>query len=81
VFDGVLQEFYTLRGYYDTEHAKCWYRYTRKAAMWIDSTNRRHNPQLWSYRFHDLLGLPWADFSNPLLIDLEMAKRLWREKH
>jgi hypothetical protein len=78
VFDGVLQEFYDAQGYMAVNHAKRWYLYTRDAAMWIDRMNRKHHPELWSYGFHHLLGLGWADFANPELIDLANAKAYWK---
>jgi hypothetical protein len=75
VFDGVMQEFYSKQGYYQSELAEPWYRFTRKATMWIDRMNRRQEE--WSYRWDCVLGLPRANFANPELIDLEAAKRYW----
>jgi hypothetical protein len=79
VFDGVLQEFYSKAGYYESESVRPWYRFTRKATMWIDRMSKRQ--ESWSYRWDVMLGLPWADYANPELIDLETAKRYWYQRH
>jgi hypothetical protein len=82
VFDGVLQEFYAKAGYYESEHARPWYRFTRPATMWIDQMGRGWNTlkDHWTYRWDGLLGLPWADYSNPALIDLDAARRYWHQE-
>src|ERR1019366_9751139 len=35
VFDGVLQRFYDLGKYYESEYARPWYRFTRRAVVWV----------------------------------------------
>jgi hypothetical protein len=35
VFDGVLQRFYDLGRYYESEYAMPWYRFTRPAVVWL----------------------------------------------
>jgi hypothetical protein len=78
VFDGVQQEFYSKEGYYQSELGRPWYRFTRQATLWIDRLSKRHCNYL--YRWDWVLGLPWADFANPELIDLERAKWYWEKK-
>jgi hypothetical protein len=75
VFDGVLQEFYSKSGYYELALARPWYRFDRKATMWVDRLRSRQKGDLNTYRFDHLLRLPWADYSNPQTLDLDLAKR------
>lgn len=73
VFDGVMQQFYDKAGYYAAESATPWYRFTRPAVMFVNRKMMRDSSL--SYRWHCVLGLPWArDPTNPLLVDLERAK-------
>jgi hypothetical protein len=78
VFDGVMQEFYSRQGYYQSELARPWYRFTRQATLWIDRLSKRHAD--WSFRWDNVLGLPWADYDSPELIDLETAKGYWEKR-
>lgn len=78
VFDGVYQEFYRRDAYYQSEYARVWYRFTRPATLWLHRMCRRQGQ--WTWRWDLELGLPWADFDNPMLLDLEMAKRYWYGK-
>jgi hypothetical protein len=73
VFDGVMQQFYDRAGYYASEKAWAWYRFTRPAVMFM---KREMSKDLTiSYRWDGVLDLPWAsDPSNLLLVDLERAK-------
>jgi hypothetical protein len=74
VFDGVMQQFYSKQGYYAAESARPWYRFTRPAVMFLHRQMRK-NPSL-TYRWDHWLNLPWADDPlNPLLVDLERAKK------
>lgn len=71
VFDGVQQQFYTKKGFYTSEGARPWYRFTRPAviALWRRKQFRA------SFRWDCQLGLPWADdFDHPLTVTLEMVK-------
>ncbi len=78
VFDGVMQQFYSKAGYDESEKARPWYRFDRQATMWIDRAMKRQ--VAWTYRWDRLLGLPWADYDNPMLVDLETAKCLWHQR-
>jgi hypothetical protein len=77
VFDAVMQEFYSKTGYY--EHAWPWYRFTRKATMWLDRKQQRQ--ETWTYRWDCVLQLPWAKAGRGAAVDynLDTAKRLWKE--
>jgi hypothetical protein len=79
VFDGTLQEFYQRDAYYESEHTRPWYRFTRPAVLWLDRLSQRQEYD--TYRWDRLLRLPWADFTNPELITLESAKRYWQERN
>ena len=69
VFDPVLQEWYRKEGYYASEHAKPWYRFSRPAAMYL----ARHMYKLaeCTFRWDWWLDLPWG---NNTPISLEQAK-------
>ena len=54
VFDGVLQRFYDLGKYYESEYARPWYRFTRRAVVWVLA---QHLP---TWRWDRELGLPLA---------------------
>lgn len=71
VFDGVQQQFYAREGFYASEHARPWYRFTRPAlvALW----RRKHFRD--NFRWECQLDLPWAsDPKNPLTVTLEMVR-------
>jgi hypothetical protein len=73
VFDGVMQQFYDKAGYYASEAATAWYRFTRPAVMFVNRQMRKDSSL--TYRWDWELSLPWAkDPLNPLLVDLERAK-------
>jgi hypothetical protein len=54
VFDGVLQRFYDLAKYYESELARPWYKFTRTAVVWLSAQRPPH------WRWDAWLGLPWA---------------------
>lgn len=79
VFDGVMQEFYDKKGYYQSELARPWYRYTRDAVKYLRRLMRLKHGRFNHYCWHHILGLPWAKSAHdptiePLLIDGAMAK-------
>lgn len=77
VFDGVQQQFYTKEGFYASDHARPWYRFTRPAvvALWRRKQFRQN------FRWDHPLGLPWAaDPENPLTVTLEMVKDILGKK-
>jgi hypothetical protein len=76
VFDGTMQEFYAAEGY--NRQATPWYRYDRQATMYLDRLIRRYAN--YSYRWHSVLGQPWSDYINVPVMDLETAKRHWRDR-
>jgi hypothetical protein len=78
VFDGVQQEFYSKAGFYQSERARPWYRFTRQATLRIDRLSKRCASS--DYRWDAVLGLPWADYDNPELIDVDKAKAYWEKK-
>lgn len=69
VFDPVLQEWYWKEGYYASESANPWYRFSRPATMYL----ARHMEKLpeFTYRWDWWLCLPWGK-NTP--ISLEQAK-------
>jgi hypothetical protein len=73
VFDAVMQTFYDKAGYYQSEQVWAWYRFDRRATMWI--SRRQDRQEHWSYRWDRVLGLPLAKRDEPpMLVDLEAAK-------
>lgn len=74
VFDGSLQRFYDRAKYYQSEHARPWYRFTRSAVIWI------LEQRLPSWRWDFCLRLPWAksatdSTADALIIDRKDAQR------
>jgi hypothetical protein len=68
----------TSTGYYESQYARPWYRFTRPATLWLLRMTALH--KIDTYRWDGTLGLPWADFNNPTLIDLGAAKAYWRQR-
>ena len=80
LFDGVLQRFYDLSQYYALDGTRAWYKYTADATNYLDENIRKHSRNL---QWHSTLGLPWADYENPTIIDYACAVHYWgavREK-
>jgi hypothetical protein len=75
VFDGIFQQFYGRKGYYDTVFARPWYKYTHGAA-WLVYLNMPLSPNgmMPFGNWHEYLNLPWADPNNPTVID---DKKAW----
>lgn len=69
VFDPVLQEWYRKEGYYASERAKPWYRFSRPATMYL--ARRMYKLPQFTYRWDCWLILPWG---NNTPISLEQAK-------
>ena len=83
VFDGVMQEFYDKKGYYQSELARPWYRYTRDAVIFLRRLMRLKHGKFNHYRWHHILGLPWAKSAHdpaiePLLVDGATAKECFQ---
>lgn len=77
VFDGVQQQFYGKEGFYASELATPWYRFTRPAVVALLRRKRFRQ----TFRWECLLGLPWAsDPENPLTVTLEMVKDILGKK-
>ena len=79
VFDGVMQGFWPKEHYYRVNSARAWYRYSRDAVMYMRRRMRR--PQENHWRWHHILGLPWAKSAHdpaiePLLVDKTYCKPL-----
>jgi hypothetical protein len=69
VFDPVLQEWYRKDGYYSSEFADPWYRFSRQATMYLD--RRMNKLPAFNYRWDCWLRLPLGK-NTP--ISLEQAK-------
>jgi hypothetical protein len=74
VFDAVMQTFYAKAGYYQSEHVWAWYRFDRQATMWI--SRRQHRQEHWSYRWDNVLDLPFAERDEPPMLVAAKAERI-----
>src|SRR5262249_10516230 len=73
VFDGVQQQFYAKQGFYESEGARQWYRFTRPAVLAL----QRRKDFKGHWHWHVALGLPYAGGpAHPLTVTLEMVKEL-----
>jgi hypothetical protein len=85
VFDGVMQNFYNKKGYYQSELARPWYRYTRDAVIFLRRLMRQKHGRFNHYLWHSILDLPWAKSAQdptiePLLVDGKMARTCFPKK-
>ena len=85
VFDGVMQNFYDKKGYYQSELARPWYRYTRDAVIYLRRLMRQKHGRFNHYCWHYILGLPWAKSAQdptiePLLVDARMVRTCFLKK-
>lgn len=74
VFDPVLQEWYRKEGYYASEYAKPWYRFSRPATMYL--VRQMEKLPDYNYRWDRWLQLP---FGRNTPISLEQAKAYFVE--
>ena len=74
VFDPVLQEWYRKEGYYTSESANPWYRFSRPATMYL--ARQMYKLPEYTYRWDWWLQLPWGK-NTP--ISLEQAKAYFVE--
>jgi hypothetical protein len=77
VFGAVLQRFYEKPGYYETQSASPWYKYSPAAAMIIAANIPADNSETRRYGgWHLVLKLPWADPQNPTVIEHDQVIEL-----
>lgn len=70
VFDGVLQEWYRKDGYYASERANPWYRFSRPATMYL--ARQMDKLPEFTYRWDCWLRLPWGK-NTPISLDQAKA--------